>query len=113
MTRIPRFGASLFRQPREQLLATSSLGQPRSRAFVRNILPAAIIGATAYSLYKNWSGLSLDGGGLIAIGFVAAFLSALLVVRTFIGFIGRHGFAPFAWYRIAFGGLMLWLLLAR
>jgi len=70
-------------------------------------------GATVYSLYKNWSTLSLDGAGLIAIGFVAAFFAALVVVKTFIGFIGRHGFAPFAWYRIAFGGLMLVLLLTR
>ena len=70
-------------------------------------------GATVYSLYKNWSTLSFDGAGLIAIGFVAAFFSALVVVRTFIGFIGRHGFAPFAWYRIGFGGLMLALILLR
>ncbi|CAA7625335.1 Undecaprenyl-diphosphatase 2 [Candidatus Terasakiella magnetica] len=70
-------------------------------------------GATVYSLYKNWATLSLDGGSLIAVGFVAAFFSALVVVRTFIAFIGRHGFAPFAWYRIAFGGLMLLLLLGR
>ena len=70
-------------------------------------------GATVYSLYKNWASLSLDGGGLIAIGFIAAFFAALVVVKTFIAFIGRHGFAPFAWYRIAFGGLMLVLLLGR
>ena len=38
---------------------------------------------------------------MIAVGFVAAFLSALMVVRWLIGFVSRHGFAPFAWYRIA------------
>jgi undecaprenyl-diphosphatase len=70
-------------------------------------------GATFYSLYKNWGALSLDGGALILAGFAAAFLAALVVVRTFIGFIGRHGFAPFAWYRIAFGSLMIALLLLR
>ncbi|MBI3445214.1 MAG: undecaprenyl-diphosphate phosphatase [Magnetospirillum sp.] len=70
-------------------------------------------GASAYSLYKNWATLSFDGAGLIAIGFVAAFLSALVVVKGFIGFVGRHGFAPFAWYRIGFGGLMLVVLLSR
>jgi undecaprenyl-diphosphatase len=68
-------------------------------------------GATVYSLYKNWSALSLDGSALIAAGFVAAFLSALVVVKGFIGFVGRHGFAPFAWYRIVFGLAMLVLLL--
>lgn len=72
-----------------------------------------MMGATAYSLYKNWSALSFDNGALIAAGFAAAFLSALLVVRAAIAFIGRHGFAPFAWYRIVFGSVMLVLLLAK
>ncbi|ARJ65740.1 undecaprenyl-diphosphatase [Magnetospirillum sp. ME-1] len=70
-------------------------------------------GASAYSLYKNWSEISFDGAGLIAIGFVAAFFSALVVVRGFIGFVGRHGFTPFAWYRIAFGSVMIALILSR
>jgi undecaprenyl-diphosphatase len=71
-----------------------------------------MLGATFYSLYKNWATLSWDGSALIAVGFVAAFFSALVVVKGFIAFVGRHGFAPFAWYRIAFGGGMLvWLLL--
>lgn len=69
-------------------------------------------GATALSLYKNWSALSLDDAGLIAVGFVTAFLSALVVVRGFIAFISRHGFAPFAWYRIVIGGVaIVWLVL--
>ncbi len=69
--------------------------------------------ATVYDLYKNWSLLSFDGGVVIAVGFLAAFLTALLVVRTAVGFIARHGFTPFAWYRIAVGALMLGLLIAR
>ena len=70
-----------------------------------------MIGATAYSLYKNWASVSFDGFALIVAGFAAAFVAALVVVRTFIGFVSRHGFAPFAWYRIVFGGLMMVLLL--
>ena len=67
--------------------------------------------ATAYSLYQERHLLTLDGLGLIAIGFVVAFLSALLVVRWLVDFVGRHGFAPFAWYRIGLGGIsMAWLL---
>jgi undecaprenyl-diphosphatase len=42
-------------------------------------------------------------GGLIAVGFVTAFLSALLVVKTFIDFVGKRGLAPFAYWRIAVG----------
>lgn len=70
-----------------------------------------MLGATVYSIYKNWATMSFDGGTVIAVGFIAAFFSALLVVRTFIGFVGRHGFAPFAWYRIAFGAVMIGLLM--
>ncbi len=40
---------------------------------------------------------------LIGIGFAVSFLSALLVVKTFIEFVGKHGLAPFAWWRIAVG----------
>ena len=47
----------------------------------------------------------------IAVGFVVAFLSALVVVKPFVRFISRHGFGVFAWYRIAIGALALVLLL--
>jgi undecaprenyl-diphosphatase len=69
-----------------------------------------MFGAVVYDLYKNRAGLTLDGGMVIAVGFVAAFLAALLVVRAVIGFVARHGFAPFAWYRIALGVVALVLL---
>lgn len=46
----------------------------------------------------------------IALGFGAAFLTALLVIRAFVAYVSRRGFAPFAWYRIALGGATLaWL----
>jgi undecaprenyl-diphosphatase len=48
---------------------------------------------------------------LIAIGFVVAFIVALLVVRWFVGLVGRTGFSPFGWYRIAVGALALVFLL--
>lgn len=70
-----------------------------------------MLGATVYDLYKNWNLLTLDAASLIAIGFIAAFIAALLVVRTVIAFISKHGFVPFAWYRIALGSVMLVLLL--
>ena len=69
--------------------------------------------ATVYDLYKNRAVLSVDNSLVIAVGFVLAFISALFVVRSFIGFVGRHGFVPFAIYRIIFGALMLGILLAR
>jgi len=48
----------------------------------------------------------------IAVGFVMAFIASALVVRPFLGFVRRAGFAPFAWYRIAFGVLLLAALAA-
>lgn len=72
-----------------------------------------MLGATVYDLYKNWAELSWQGSATIALGFAAAFFSALVVVRPFVRFISRHGFGVFAWYRIAIGALALALLLMR
>jgi undecaprenyl-diphosphatase len=72
-----------------------------------------MFGATAYDLFRNRDAISADGALVIAIGFGAAFLTALLVVRAVVGFVARHGFAPFAWYRIALGSGMLLLLSFR
>lgn len=69
-----------------------------------------MLGATVYDLAKNWRDLGQGDIGLIAIGFAIAFIAALLVVRALIGFISKHGFTPFAWYRIALGLCMLALL---
>jgi len=43
----------------------------------------------------------------ISVGFIMAFVSALIVVKAFLNFVGRSGFAPFAWYRIVLGVAML------
>jgi len=69
-----------------------------------------MLGATVYDLYKNRAILTVEGGELIAIGFVVAFVCALFVVRTLVGFVSRHGFGVFAWYRIAIGSVALLLL---
>jgi undecaprenyl-diphosphatase len=72
-----------------------------------------MLGASVWDLYKNRATLDWHGSGVIALGFVVAFFAALAVIKPFVHFIGRHGFAAFAWYRIAVGGLALALLLAR
>ena len=69
-----------------------------------------MLGAAVYDLYKNRAILSLENGTIIAIGFVVAFFCALFVVRTLVGFVSRHGFGVFAWYRIAIGAVALLLL---
>jgi undecaprenyl-diphosphatase len=66
--------------------------------------------ATAYDLYKNWADFSADDLTSLGLGFGVAFLVALAVIRSFVGFVGRYGFAPFAWYRIAVGvAALVWL----
>lgn len=69
-----------------------------------------MLGATVYDVYKNLDSLSFDNIAIIAIGFISAFFAALLVVKTVISFISTHGFAPFAYYRIVIGSVMLVLL---
>jgi undecaprenyl-diphosphatase len=59
--------------------------------------------AVAWDLLKSWDRLDFSDAGLIALGFVVAFLTALAVVRFLLDFVSRHGFAPFAWWRIAVG----------
>jgi len=60
-------------------------------------------GAFAYDLYQNRSLLDFDDAMVIGVGFVAAFVSAVIVVRYVLDFISRHGFSPFAWWRILVG----------
>lgn len=63
-----------------------------------------------YDAYKNRHELSFDDAGLIAVGFIAAFVAALIVVKPFLAIVGRIGFAPFAFYRVALGTFVLALL---
>ncbi|MDP2827951.1 MAG: undecaprenyl-diphosphate phosphatase [Sulfuricellaceae bacterium] len=63
--------------------------------------------ATAYDLYKNWSILRMDDLPVFAIGFVAAFFSAMWAVKRFISFVSNHTFVIFAWYRIVLGLVVL------
>jgi len=63
--------------------------------------------ATLYSLLKEWNHLTLSDIPMFAVGFMAAFLGGLAVVRFMLAYVGQHSFAPFAWYRIVFGGLLL------
>jgi undecaprenyl-diphosphatase len=63
--------------------------------------------ATGYDLLKSLDILSISDIPLFAIGFVAAFLSALIVIKAFLSFVSRHDFSAFAYYRIVFGLLIL------
>jgi undecaprenyl-diphosphatase len=62
-----------------------------------------MVGAFTLDLYKYRNDLNFDDMTLIAVGFVAAFVSALIVVRSLLAFVSRRGYAPFAWWRILVG----------
>lgn len=66
-----------------------------------------LFAATIYELYKYRQLLSADDLGLFAIGGIASFISAFIAVRALLRFISRHDFSAFAWYRIAFGLIVL------
>jgi undecaprenyl-diphosphatase len=60
-------------------------------------------GAFAYELLKSYKTLSFDDGLTITVGFLAAFVSGLFVVRSLLDYVSRRGFALFAWWRIIVG----------
>jgi undecaprenyl-diphosphatase len=64
-------------------------------------------GAFAYDLYKSHAQLSSGNTIIVAVGFAVSFISAWIVVKTFLGYVQRHGFALFAWWRVLVGSLGL------
>jgi undecaprenyl-diphosphatase len=66
-----------------------------------------LIGAAVYSLYKERALLSMADIPLFLVGLVFSFISAWLCVRWLLRYISTHDFIPFAWYRIAFGIVVL------
>jgi undecaprenyl-diphosphatase len=66
-----------------------------------------LVAAGLYDLWKNRALLSASDTGIFAVGSVAAFFSAFVVIRWLIRYVANHDFRPFAWYRIAFGAIVL------
>lgn len=66
-----------------------------------------MVGAFVYDFYKSRGEMTSDHMGLIAIGFVVSFVTALVVVKAFLGYVTRHGFVVFAWWRVIVGTLGL------
>ena len=98
------------------ILGALSLGVERRTAAEFSFFLAipTMLGATVLELVTKRHELMAAnsvGFGLIGVGFVVAFIVALLVVRWFVGLVGRTGSSPFGWYRIAVGALALVFLL--
>ena len=66
-----------------------------------------LIGAGAYSVWKDRDALSVSDWPTFAVGTVFAFFSAWLCIRWLIRFVSSHDFTAFAWYRIVFGAIVL------
>lgn len=66
-----------------------------------------LIGAGAYSLYKERTLLTVADLPVFTIGLIFSFISAWMCVRWLLRYISTHSFTAFAWYRIAFGIVVL------
>ena len=101
------------------IMGALSLGVERRTAaeFSFFLAVPTMLGATTLELLKHrhemLAGAHGVGFGAVAVGFVVSFVVALVVVRGFVHYISRHGFAPFAWYRIVAGAVALAWLFAR
>ena len=97
------------------IMGALALGVDRRTAaeFSFFVAVPTMIGASAYALYKSGGSLGADRMSDIAVGFGVSFIVALLVIKAFVAIVSRHGFAPFAWYRIVVGAAALVWLLAR
>jgi undecaprenyl-diphosphatase len=94
------------------ILGGELLGVERKAAaeFTFYLAVPTMLGASVLDLYQNRNVITFDAGMTIAVGFVVSFLVAFVVVKTFIGFVGRYGLKPFGWYRIAAGLFILAML---
>jgi undecaprenyl-diphosphatase len=100
------------------ILGGLSLGVERRTAAEFSFFLAipTMLGATTLEIVKHHdtllAGASGVGFGTVAVGFVVSFIVAIVIVKAFVAYISRHGFAPFAWYRIVAGSAALaWLLM--
>lgn len=102
---VSRSGASI--------LGALSVGVERKTAaeFSFFLAVPTMIAATGYDLFQNRAALGMDALASISIGFGAAFITALIVIKAFVAIVSRFGFTPFAWYRIGVGTAgLIWLL---
>ena len=101
------------------IMGALSLGVERRTAAEFSFFLAipTMIGATTLELVKHHHDIMAGAHGVgfsaVAVGFIVSFLVAVVIVKAFVAYISRHGFAPFAWYRIVAGTAALIWLLAR
>jgi undecaprenyl-diphosphatase len=87
--------------------------RPAAAEFSFFLAMPTLAAAFAHDLFQVRHQLAPGRGLEIAVGFVMAFLASLAIVKPFVSFVRRSGFAPFAWYRILLGLVMLWALAGK
>ena len=83
------------------------LSRPAATEFSFFLAVPTLVAAGLYDLWKNRALLSAGDAGMFALGSLAAFVSAFVVIRWLIRYVASHDFRPFAWYRIVFGVIVL------
>ena len=83
------------------------LSRKASTEFSFFLAVPTLVAAGVYSLWKDRALLSAADLPMFCVGFVVSFVSALLCIRWLIRYVSRNDFVPFAWYRIAFGVIVL------
>ena len=94
------------------ILGAMALGVDRKTAAEFSFFLAlpTLTGATVLQLARHHDQLDSNQFGLIGVGFAVSFVVALAVIKGFVAYVSRHGFAPFAWYRIVVGiAAIAWL----
>ena len=88
------------------------LSKPAAAEFSFFLAIPTMLAAFILDAWETRDALDPEFLGVLAVGFVVSFLSGAFVIKTMIGFVARHGFAPFAWWRIVVGAAGLaWLAL--
>lgn len=88
----------------------TGLDRPVATQFSFYLSIPTLFAASLYSLFKARHELAFGDAEALAVGFIAAFVSALIVVRAFVGFVQHNRFTAFGYYRIAIGIVVLILL---
>jgi len=97
------------------IVAGMALGvdRPAAAEFTFFLAMPTMMAAFGHDFLEVRHNLASAQGAQIAVGFLMAFLSSLLVVKPFLNYVRRGGFAPFAWYRIVLGGVILAAIAVR
>ena len=83
------------------------LDRPTALRFSFYLSIPTMIAATLYKLVKQLGNIHAGQAAAFGVGLIVSFLVALVVIKWFLGYVARHDFRAFAWYRLAMGAIMI------